>query len=467
MAPPFDAGSTSPTDGALKRPDARAADGGEPAHGGEGGSGRDASMPKDATVPKDVFASNDVFVPKDVFAPDDAPVAKDSFVAEAAAPHDAGHDAVSNPCNPGDSLCGGACVDEQTNDANCGGCGLSCSTTCTVGECVVVLASWGSETTPGLGVSSTDVYWASAIDGGESGTVAGANGRILTVPIGGGVTTTLASGQPVCGHLTVHGEIAYWNTSAIGSETTGAIVSAPLATGNPSTIVSIPLHANSIAADDAYVYWMNAGLMKASLDGLTVTTLVPSTGGANDLVLSTTNAFWTSGNFVMTATPTHCPPLHALPQLFRHCWLQLPSGVQTAGHSPPVHASPQLSRHWALQVPFDVQVCTHWPPVHALPQLSRHCALQVPSGVHACAHWPPAHALPQLSTHSLLQVPSGVHTLAHWPPAHALPQLSTHCALQLPSGVHAWAHWPPAHALPQLSLHCALQPPSGVHAWVH
>ena len=300
MAPPFDAGSTSPTDGALKRPDARAADGGEPAHGGEGGSGRDASMPKDATVPKDVFASNDVFVPKDVFAPDDAPVAKDSFVAEAAAPHDAGHDAVSNPCNPGDSLCGGACVDEQTNDANCGGCGLSCSTTCTVGECVVVLASWGSETTPGLGVSSTDVYWASAIDGGESGTVAGANGRILTVPIGGGVTTTLASGQPGCGHLTVHGETAYWNTSAIGSETTGAIVSAPLATGNPSTIVSIPLHANSIAADDAYVYWMNAGLMKASLDGLTVTTLVPSTGGANDLVLSTTNAFWTSGNVVMT-----------------------------------------------------------------------------------------------------------------------------------------------------------------------
>src|SRR5512142_1283555 len=40
----------------------------------------------------------------------------------------------------GETVCNGTCVDLQTDNANCGGCGLTCSA-CNAGECLVTLAT--------------------------------------------------------------------------------------------------------------------------------------------------------------------------------------------------------------------------------------------------------------------------------------------------------------------------------------
>src|SRR5436309_1049305 len=42
-------------------------------------------------------------------------------------------------CEPGKANCGGACVDVQTNAANCGGCGMRCAfgEVCAAGKCAL------------------------------------------------------------------------------------------------------------------------------------------------------------------------------------------------------------------------------------------------------------------------------------------------------------------------------------------
>ena len=147
----------------------------------------------------------------------------------------------SGACPSGESLCAGTCVDEQTDDANCGGCGLACSTSCTVGRCLTMLAdSFGPATA--IAVDATSVYW----EGPDT---------VYKVPLDGGVVTTLASGQAQPFGLAVDPTSVYWTNSASGGADAGSVVKVPLQGSPPTTLAAGLTWVGGTGVDATRVYW--------------------------------------------------------------------------------------------------------------------------------------------------------------------------------------------------------------------
>jgi hypothetical protein len=250
-------------------------------------------------------------------------------------------DAQITNCPAGQTACGGTCVDLTSDPNNCGGCGLTCSSGCTAGECLVTLATgvyplgitvgssnvyWtdarldtvmsvpSSGGTPvtlasgqlapqGITVDSTSVYWTNPNGGGA--------GPIISTPLGGGALTTLASGVDSPFAIAVEGTNVFW-TSYNG----GTLLSAPLpAGGTPTTIASGQGHPMlSIAVDENNVYWTsaedpsgnqgNGSVMSAPLGGGALTTLASGQNTPDGIAVDSTSVYWIdSGTGVLQSCP--------------------------------------------------------------------------------------------------------------------------------------------------------------------
>ncbi len=252
-------------------------------------------------------------------------------------------------CSSGLSWCNGACVDKQTNNSNCGGCGIPCSATspstatCTAGRCLVTFVS-GEEFPYGITVDARSVYWTNisdgtvmevAIGGGIPTTLASgqaspsdiavdatsvywtnAGGTVMKVPTGGGTLTTLASGQITPFRMAVDTSNVYW-TSLDG----GLVVKVPIGGGPPTTLASGDSPAG-ITVDATSVYWTNSSptgtVMKVPTGGGTVTTLASGQNRPLGIAVDATSVYWTnfaSGGTVMkVATGGGTPTTLALGQ---------------------------------------------------------------------------------------------------------------------------------------------------------
>jgi hypothetical protein len=191
-------------------------------------------------------------------------------------------------CPSGATGCGAACVDEQTDNDNCGGCGLMCSTTCTAGRCLVTLAT-SPKFSGDLAIDATSAYWTSLGAGG-----------VLRVSLSGGTVTTLASGYMPDPPIAIDATSVYF-----ASNSPPAILSVPLAGGAVSTLASGvdigDVAPNSIAVDATSVYWpsQTKGIFTVPLTGGTVTTLAAATAAAvTGVAVDSKHLYWGNTSLV-------------------------------------------------------------------------------------------------------------------------------------------------------------------------
>jgi hypothetical protein len=198
---------------------------------------------------------------------------------------DVGH---GGACSGGETLCSGVCVNEQTDDHNCGGCGLACSTVCTAGECLVTLAS-GQGAPFQVAVDAINVYWT------DTG-----SGTIMSVPLAGGLPITLASGQHAPRGIAVDASNVYW----ADWWNPGNVMSVPLFGGIPTTLATGQNQPDGIAVDATSVYWTDEGsgdVMKVPLAGGSPETLAIGSEddggsiGAEFIAVDATSVFFASG----------------------------------------------------------------------------------------------------------------------------------------------------------------------------
>lgn len=202
-------------------------------------------------------------------------------------------DCSGGACTCVGAVCSGVCTDLQTDDKNCGGCGLACSTGCRAGECFVTL---GPGTGP-VAINSTDVYWNQYWGGSPPAS-------IMVAPLDGGAPTTLIAAA-AAGDIAVDDSNVYW--TVFGG---GRVMQAPLDGGAPVTIAVTQVNgANAaIAVDATSVYWAAGPLMKAPIGGGSATTL-SATCGSCGLAVSGSAAYCVSNETVLSVpvdggTPT-------------------------------------------------------------------------------------------------------------------------------------------------------------------
>jgi len=196
-------------------------------------------------------------------------------------------EAEASPC----TVCDGACVDEQNDDANCGGCGLQCPTGCKSGRCLVVLAQGGFDPAT-VAVNTTDVYWTLWIqDPCPTGPA------IMSVGKNGGAVATVVSGlQP---YAMAANATALYVTSQ-GNPCTGgggAVLEIPLAgamPGPPRTLATGQAP-RSLALDEASVYWVDENeIGKMPLDGGSVTTLATGQNVGSNLAVNASGVYFST-----------------------------------------------------------------------------------------------------------------------------------------------------------------------------
>ena len=193
-------------------------------------------------------------------------------------------------CNGGETVCGGACVNTDTDNGNCGGCGIACGGKCTSARCIVTVAS-GQNQPWGVAVDSTSVYWT------NTGSPVPPDGTVVRAPLAGvpegGSPVTLASSQAGPEGIVVAGDSVYW-ANEVGS----TVMRVSLDGGTPLTIASSQNTASHVTTDSADIYWA-AGyfVVKAPLDGGAIVTLAGSQDPIRAIALDLMSIYWiTNGN---------------------------------------------------------------------------------------------------------------------------------------------------------------------------
>jgi hypothetical protein len=138
----------------------------------------------------------------------------------------------------------------------------------------------------GVVANASDVFWS----------VTEGNGYILSAPIGGGSTTTLATDQRGPLVLAINGSNLYWLDDGFVEDGSGAIVKMSITGGRPTTLAR-PKFPDNLAVDSDDVYFTNnGGVFKVPTAGGATTTVAAVPAGADAIALDAANVYWTVYN---------------------------------------------------------------------------------------------------------------------------------------------------------------------------
>jgi hypothetical protein len=170
-----------------------------------------------------------------------------------------------------------------------------------------------------VAVDATNVYW---VEG-----ALGTDGKIMSVPIGGGTPSTVYSGQEIPQTVITDGTNLYWanwgtfNAEGI-SNNDGTIWQGPVGGGSAMKLASNQPGTSTMAVDSNNVYWVNLGqlgsdnfpalnsgsVVKTPIGGGSVTTLATAQSVAFSILVTGGHVIWTdyglSGPGTIMSVPT-------------------------------------------------------------------------------------------------------------------------------------------------------------------
>jgi len=143
----------------------------------------------------------------------------------------------------------------------------------------------------GIAVNSSAVFWTAD------------DGKVRTLPVQGGLQTTLASREVGPNGIALDAVNAYWID--YGS---GGVVKEPLGGGMRTTLTS--QKGIYIAVDDANVYWTNDAVMKVPKAGGLPVTLATGdlTLSKHGVAVNSTDVYWAEFNYACAGTDQPCNP---------------------------------------------------------------------------------------------------------------------------------------------------------------
>jgi hypothetical protein len=149
-------------------------------------------------------------------------------------------------CPEKQSTCSKACVDLQTNSANCGACGHACTDKCGGGRCYRTLLDLTSSSgIVYLAVDASYVYFTQTFEG-----------TVSRVPRTGGSAVVLASSQDNPRSLAVDATNVYWGNASL-TYGSGSVMKRALSGGDPIPLATGEPWPVFVAADANKVYWSN------------------------------------------------------------------------------------------------------------------------------------------------------------------------------------------------------------------